>query len=128
MNEPLFHKLLASVQEFLRLVKEAPGKRSSYGKAHGEPTSDDLAVWQQFIEYHENAYHHLMKLLESGLEANREAIDTELDAFRSLSRYFSEVACHWSAYYEEIREKMIGISRALYAIDVKYKLGDEKYC
>lgn len=126
---PEFSNLFEQINSFMQICSLVPTKLSDFGQSHF--VSDiDKEYWRKHLPNEvKQFYIRLQHELDAGFEEHKMEIDSDLEFFRTLSRYISEAGpgpCIWSDYYDDIDNIMDRIHVLLLYIDRKYKLGQHK--
>lgn len=91
---------------------------------HNEPTENQLIGWRKFTDKFIETKNQLKNLINTGFDHNKKAIDIHLDFFRSIARYFDEIACVWSTEYDTIANRTNTVYVDILKLDEKYQMGE----
>ena len=120
----LIKELIKQLQEFNRLGNLAPEKLSALGEK--DKKHDNLesyqAFWDKVVKESEE-HTKAIESLEANFPENKLKMSQQLAFYRSLPLYIAECSPTWSAYCQDIRQRMKKIHCLLIDIDTKYYLG-----
>ena len=120
----MIEELILNLKELNRLGHLASTKLSEEGEQ--DKKDGDLlmyqAFWNKVIEQSEDRTNKIIQLSKDFPE-NKIEMSHPLGFYRSLPFYIAECSPTWSAYYQDIRQRMKKIHCLLIDIDTKYHLG-----